>query len=175
MTITQLETLVVSWLNAVRGARELVKGRIGEAAAPSVPYLMFSVDVVQLPDSIPNRITGNTQTAAAVVGQVEIAMSFVGDLPAPHSARNDATSTLISLRHSQRTADIYAGAGLMAVGPITNLSGLETGAMRQRFDCRLTLSATLTADADAETIHSLSAGIFEHTKPFTTTIVITEP
>lgn len=173
MTITQIETAVAAWLNAVRGARELVKGRIGEAAAPSVPYLMYSVDVVQLPDSIPTRIADDTQTAGAVA-VLEVALSFVGDIAPGHSARNDASLIMLSLRHSQRTADILAVAGLMGVGSITNMTALEVGTLRQRYDCRLTLSATLTADAEAETIHTVEAGFFEHTLPFSTTIDITE-
>lgn len=174
MTPTQLETAVAAWLNAVRGARELVKGRIGEAPAPAVPYIMYSVDVLELPDSIPTHDDGTTQTVRASAVPVEIALSIVGDLAAPATARNDAARLLLTLRMSQRTADVLAMAGLAGVGPVRNMSAVEVGTMRQRFDTRVTLSAILTAEAATETIGQVEIGVFEHTIPTSFQLQIAE-
>ncbi len=175
MTITEIETAVAAWLNAVRGARLLVKGRIGEGAAPAVPYLMYAVDLTELPDSIPVD-TDTLQTARAPDTRLEVAMSVVGDIAAGNrSARNDAATLALSLRHSQRTADVLAQCGLWGVSPIRNLTAVEVGAMRQRYDFTVTLSAILTADAPAETIHEVTAGVYELTIPTQVDITITEP
>lgn len=172
MTLTQIETAVAAWLNAIRGARQLVKGRIGEAPVPAVPYLTYSVDLVDVPDLVPVDLGTTTQTARASATPIELVVQFVGDLPDGHVARNDAAAAVLSLRHSQRWADLYTAAGLAGVSPIRNLSQLETGAMRQRFDVRLTLSAILTADAPAELIETVQAGIYESTIPTVITLEI---
>ena len=52
MTLTEIETATAAWINAVRGARVLVKGRIGEAAAPEAPYVMFAANLVEMPDFV---------------------------------------------------------------------------------------------------------------------------
>lgn len=175
MTITEIETAVAAWLNAVRGARQLVKGRIGEAAAPALPYLMYAVDITELPSSIPVDV-GATQTARAPDTRVEVIMSVVGDITAGgHAARNDAATLALSLRHSQRTVDVLAQCGLWGVSTIRNLTAVEVGAMRQRYDLTVTLSAILTADAPAETIHEVTAGVYELTIPTQVDITITEP
>lgn len=176
MTITEIETAVAAWLNAVRGARQLVKGRIGEAAAPSVPYLMYSVDIAELPSSIPVDMGSGAQTARAPDTRIEVIMSVVGDIATGgHAARNDAAALVLSLRHSQRTADMLAQCGLWGVSPIRNLTAVEVGTMRQRYDLTVTLSAILTADASAETIHEVTAGVYELTIPTQVDITITEP
>lgn len=175
MTITEIESAVAAWLNAVRGARQLVKGRIGEAAAPAVPYLMYSVDITELPSSIPVDMD-IAQTARAPDTRVDVTMSVVGDIASgAHAARNDAATLVLSLRHSQRTADVLAQCGLWGVSPIRNLTAVEVGAMRQRYDLTVTLSAILTADAPAETIHEVTAGVYELTIPTQVDITITEP
>lgn len=176
MTITEIESAVAAWLNAVRGARQLVKGRIGEAPAPAVPYLMYAVDLTQLPDSIPVDLGATAQTARAPDTRLEVVLSVVGDITsAAHSARNDAAALALSLRHSQRTTDVLAQCGLWGMSPIRNLTAVEVGTMRQRYDLTVTLSAILTADAPAESIHQVTAGVFELTIPTQVDITITEP
>lgn len=173
MTLTQVESAVAAWLNAVRGARALVKGRIGEAAAPAVPYLMYSVGTVELPDSIPVAMDVS-QTARAPDTVVEVNISVVGDITTGgHAARNDATALVLSLRHSQRTLDIKAAAGVWGVSQVQNMSALEVGTLRQRYDLTVTLSVILTADAAPETIEKVTTGIYELTIP--TQINVTEP
>lgn len=176
MTITELESAVAAWLNAVRGARQLVKGRIGEAPAPAVPYLMYAVDIAELPAHMPLDTDGTTQTVRAPDTRVEVPISVVGDITTGgHSARNDAAAFVMSLWQSQRTADMLAQCGLWGVGPVRNLTAVEVGTMRQRYDFTVTLSAILTADAPAETIESVTAGIYELTIPTQINVTITEP
>lgn len=175
MTLTDLETAVASWLNAVRGPRELVKGRIGEAAAPAVPYVMYSIDAVgELSALFEVEDDGTIQRTQASDTSVTVVMSVVGDLPgAP--ARNDALRILLTLGHSQRTADLLGKAGFLGLNGPRNMSAVEVGAMRQRWDCSVELSAILTAEAPSETIGGLEVGIYEHTIPTQIILDITEP
>lgn len=174
MTESDIESAVAEWLNAVRGSRVLVKGAIGESPAPSVPYVRYQLAGVQLPDFVALETGPTEQSARAADTRLTFLIDVVGDVGAD-TARRAAGRLALTLRHTQRTADLFAVAGLWSVGEIRNLTAVELGTMRQRMQFQLTLSAILTAETAEESMHTVQTGIHELTIPHTITITTTEP
>jgi len=158
-TVTTLDALtraVSRVLQTIRPASgAVVVGRVGEVAAPAVPYILFSIEsvtpqaspVVSYSDEDPPVTQTVTATAVPIVFLVEV----IGG-----AAMGDAFRAALALRVSQRSFDLWAIAGLMDITAPTNLSALEVGTMRQRAQFRLALSAALDYSIGAETIEHLT-------------------
>lgn len=173
-TPTQIENAVGAWLAAAMPARVLVRARIGEAPAPASPYLLYSLDAVEAPDSIRSETSEDAQRIEAADSRLTFVIEVVGDRPG-QTVRDDALRLGLSLRATQRTGDLFKVCGLWALGPLQNLTALETGTMRQRVRFTLTLSATLDSTETPETIGEVETGVFEGTIPAEITIQTTEP
>lgn len=175
-TIEMVERAVGLWLLKLKGTRELVRGLVGESAAPKVPYIRWNLTDVEFPDFIPVTMPG---TGRQIAYASDVPMTFVievcGNLLRGETAADSARRLVLSLRHTQRTADLYRVAGLRGVSGIQNLTDVEVGAMRQRMRFTLTLSATLCAQAPEETMHTVTTGIHELTIPHTVELTTTEP
>lgn len=173
-TIPDIETAIAAWLKKVAGGRQIVKGRIGEAPAPNDPFIMYALEDIDLPNSVESKILDDgTQMASAPDTTVTFVLEVVGDMNA-ESARAAAARLQLTLYHSQRTADIFGSVGFWSVGSAQNLSGLEVGAMRQRFRIPLVLSAKLAAFDAPETIEQVDLGIHELTIPHDIEITVNQ-
>jgi hypothetical protein len=170
MTLTELENAFGLTLAAIMPARELVKGRVGDAAVPATPYVMYEAEDITLPDSPVVSISDDetTQTVSAVT-PVTFLLNFVGG-----NAQSDAVRFSLALRLSQRTADLWKVCGLWGVSQIIDLSAVENGTMRARAEVRVTLSATLHIEHAAELIETVDIEITEPQSVYDMTITVNE-
>lgn len=176
MTPLQLEQAVADWLVLAAPGRVLVKGRVGEAAAPDGPYVLYWLERYTLPDSPRVSVPAPfiDQKVEAPATPCEFGIVVVGDR-AGQTARDDALRLCLSLRQTQRSADLLKVCGLMGVSEVANRSALETGTHRSRADFRLTLSAILDLSEPGEVIEQVDLGIHELTIPHTATITVEGP
>lgn len=166
-TIAQVEDAVAALLSAL--GRTVVQGRIGEAGAPSSPYAMWSLESLELSDFPVITIDGLTQTIISTNTPLEFLINLVGG-----PAMVDATKFGLSLRQTQRTADLYKLCGLSGLTPFLNLAALETGTYRQRIEFRLTLFAAVDLVVTPEWIETQCVEIREASKEFDETICYTQ-
>lgn len=177
MAIT-LDALKRALSKAIKGAvsaRQVIEGKVGEDAAPSSPYVMFSIDGFTPSDFPVTTITGpddaEIQTVTACAVPVVFLIDVVGG-KGSNDAWQDTSNIILNLRLSQRSFDLYAVCGLMGVTNPVNLSALETGSMRSRVQFRITLSAALDLTAEAEIIESIDVTVIEPQRLYDETFTI---
>lgn len=150
------------------GGRVVVQGRIGEAGAPASPYVMWSMDAIDLPDFTVTDVDGVEQVIVATNTPLEFVLDWVGG-----AAMADAALFGLSLRQSQRLFDLWRLCGLSGIGRIQNLSALETGAFRQRVQTRLSLFTAVELTAPLELIETSVIQVREAAKELDETINVT--
>lgn len=166
-TLTQVEDALAPLLTV--SGRLPVQGRAGEAAAPDVPYTLWDLDSLELTDFPVVKIEGANQIIIAANTPLEFVLNFVGG-----NAMADAVTFGLSLRQSQRTADLYKLCGLSGLSPMRDLSAVETGTFRQRVEVRLTLFAAVDLTVAAELIETSCVQVREASKEFDETYCVTE-
>jgi hypothetical protein len=167
-TLVQVENAVAALLVAL-GGRTIVQGRIGEDGAPSTPYAMWRLDRISLDDFTRTELNGTDQIVIASNTPLEFVINIVGG-----AAMTDMVRFCLSLRQSQRTADLYKLCGLSGVGPMQDLSALEVGTYRQRVEVRLTLFTALELTAPVELIETICMQVLEPLKEFDETYCMTQ-
>lgn len=166
-TLVQVEDAVAALLVAL--GRTVVQGRIGEDGAPATPYAMWRLDRIQLDDFTRTTISGTDQIVIATNTPLEFVINIVGG-----AAMADTVKFALSLRQSQRAADLYKLCGLSGVGPFQDLSAVEVGTFRQRVEHRLTLFTALDLTAPAELIETMCINVVEPQKEFDETYCYTQ-
>lgn len=166
-TLVQVEDAVAALLVAL--GRTVVQGRIGEDGAPSTPYAMWRLDRIELGDFTRTTVGATEQIVIASNTPLEFVINVVGA-----AAMADTVKFALSLRQSQRTADLYKLCGLSGVGPFQDLSGLEVGTYRQRVEFRLTLFTALDLTAPVELIETICVNVIEPLKEFDETYCVTQ-
>lgn len=165
--LVQVENAVAALLAAL--GRAVAQGRIGEAGAPATPYAIWRLDRIQLEDFTRTEISGSNQIIIAANTPLEFVINIVGG-----AAMADMVKFALSLRQSQRTADLYKLCGLSGLGPMQDLSALETGTYRQRVEVRLTLFTALDLAAPVELIETMCINVIEPLKEFDETYCYTQ-
>lgn len=182
-SLTDVENAVAALLVSATG-REIVQGRIGEGAVPAAPFVLWDLDRIDIqdftrtelfePEAIanPNVIVlsdGNPEAVSTEAQQIIISpntpLEFVINMIGG-SAMADMVRFALSLRQSQRTADLYKLCGLSGVGPMLDLSAVEIGTYRQRVEMRLTLFTALDLTAPAELLETTRIHVVEASKQF---------
>lgn len=133
----------------------LVVGRVGEVSVPATPFIMYAVDTFTPQGFTVTEIAGDkpdeTQTVQSRATPVTFVVEVIGG-----EAAQDAWACCAVLRQSQRWLDLWGISGLAGVSDPINLSALETGTMRQRWQLRITLFATLELTNAAEVIEQVT-------------------
>lgn len=150
--------------------REPVRGWYGEAPAPSGPYFFYRPEIAEFPDIL----TADVDSAGTVqmvqgLSMVTVSFSFNGG-----DAMGDAVKFRLALHQTQRTVDLYLVAGLLGVTAPQDMTALELGTMRTRADIRLSLSAALTLENDAEIGETQGIRIREQAHGYDQTITIVD-
>lgn len=166
-TLIQVEDAVAARLVAL--GRTVVQGRIGEDGAPATPYAMWRLDRIEMGDFTRTVLDGADQIVIATNTPLEFVINIVGG-----AAMADMVKFALSLRQSQRTADLYKLCGLSGFGPMQDLSALEVGTFRQRVEVRLTLFTALDLTAPVELIETICVNVLEPLKEFDETYCVTQ-
>lgn len=151
-TLTQVEDAVAALLGAL--GRELVQGRIGEAPSPAEPYALWSLDRLTLSDFPVKSFGDVNQVIVSTNTPLEFLIDLVGG-----PAMADAVRFGLSLRQTQRTADLYKLCGLSGITSPQNLSAVEVGTYRQRVQLRLTLFTAVELTAPVEYIDTICVNV----------------
>lgn len=159
-TLDVVETAFATYLRDVLPARVMVRGRVGEAAAPATAATLWDVATVTASDNPVTTYEDDDQIVTSTDTVVSFLVTLIGG-----SAMADAVRVCNGMRASQRTGDLYAVCGLWGVDPAQDLTALETGTMRTRAEFRVALSAAIetvfireTIDAEQVTIDTPAPG-----------------
>jgi len=151
--------------------RVMVVGRVSEGAVPKSPYIVYRLDKIQMDPQDPTVIVddANTQQVMANATPLEYVVEWVGG-----DAMGAAFRFSNLIFATQRTADLYAVCGFLDISDLMDLSGLELGTMRARVQARVTLNASLTSTAAAETIEHQGLRVIEQPHSFDKTFTVTQ-
>ena len=127
---------------------------------------MWSLDRIELQDFTRTEYDTD-QIIISPNTPLEFIIEMIGG-----NAMADAVRFGLSLRQSQRTADLYLYCGLSGISPPQNLAGVELGDYRQRVQLRLTLFTALTLTAPAELIETSCVQVIEQSKEFDETYCV---
>lgn len=154
--LIDVENAVATLLKTVTPARDLIQGRAGEGPAPSSPAAMWVLESVEMPDHMHREYTDADQIVIATGSRLEFLIEFFGG-----SAMADAVRFNLSLRQTQRTADLYKLCGLSGTDTPRNLSAVELGSYHQRAQMRLYVWTSLDLTAPAELMDSVQVQVNE--------------
>lgn len=165
-SIADVENALADMLTATTG-RPVEQGRIGEGPAPSRPTAIWNLERIETV----GRMRVEMGTRQRIVAS-DTRMTFVVEMIGGNAA-DDMLRFLMSFRASQRWADIYRYCGLMRYTEPINLSAVETGRYRQRYETSITLSTGVDLVVPAELVDKVSITVREDSKPFQETFTVT--
>ena len=169
-TTAQIADAFAAYLHAILPGRMMIEGNVGEGAAPSVPACIWRLTSIE-PDDFPRvEYVGDDQLLHSVTP-----LTFrVTCLGGPDTI--DACFRVAAgLRLSQRTSDLFKVCGFWGTQPVTDLSALETGTMRQRAEMLVVLSADITMTSPREWMDQVDLRVEAPAKAFDETVTVQGP
>ncbi len=165
-TLAEIENAIALLLKQT--GREVVQGQIGEFGVPNRPYISWNMNKIDFFDSVDTEMTPLGQVVKARSTPIDILINFAGG-----NAFVDASTFCLSLRQSQRTADLYTLCGFAGVTPLQNLTAVELGKFRERVQFTLTLYAEITLSNTAEFIETVGVRVrSKSNQPYDNTFIV---
>ncbi len=140
-TLDELRDAILLWVQDISG-REIVLANSGEGPRPRVPYVEVFIELFENPTSQVSTLSGDglTETVTANI-RATITLDVYGDNPM------QVTSRLIrSLFSATRFLDLWQICGLGNVEDATDLTALQTGALKPRAQVRFHVYCAFSDD-----------------------------
>ena len=158
-TLSELEDLIYDWLLDVTG-REVVSAGYNESGVPSVPYCASEIkDTNPLDHPVVKLSADGLTESIETLKTFSVKIQLIGGNAATSIGRVTA-----SVWSTARHFDLWTVAGLGGLTPSIDLTKLETGKLRQRWETKLTLYATIKDDFTGEYEESFSLTVNENDK-----------
>lgn len=137
-TLSELEDAIHDWLKIITG-RETVRSNYDEQGLPITPYCAFRIKETVPMDHPTRTLSGDGLTETIeVMNQVKINITLLGG-----EASAAINKVIASAWAANRNIDLWVISGMGGFSNPLDLTSLETGAMRQRWEATLTLYTTL--------------------------------
>lgn len=155
-TLKELEDAIYDWLLLATG-REIVSGGYDEMQGSSVPSIAFEIKNINNHDH-PTRSLSVDGLTESIEQSAEIKIKIV---VLGGSAMQAINRVIASTWSATRSFDLWKICGLGGFTPPIDLTALETGALRQRWESTLTLYATIGEDFTGEYFESYKLTVNE--------------
>lgn len=167
-TFVEVEDAILGWCASVSG-REIVLENDDEDFVPRTPYVSVLLTTSTVPNSARSVLSNDGMTETVFSSAVITAkINTVGG-----DAQQAASRLTLSLKSMLRHQDLWVIMGYGEASDITNLTGLEVGAMRERREFTVTFNTGLQETFDANYFNEIEITVNEQTKPSTETRTIT--
>ncbi len=150
-TLDELRDAVLAWVQNISG-REIVLANSGEGAIPREPYVEVFIELFENPTSQASAISedGLVETVTANV-RATITLNIYGDNPMQAASR-----LARSLFSAGRYLDLWQVCGLGNVENATDLTALQTGALKPRAQMKFNVYSVFSDE--------FISSFFEHVK-----------
>lgn len=126
-TLDNLRDVLLQWCFDITG-RVLVLANSGQGPKPSEPYVEVFLSSYDTPTFQVAKLSGDGLTETVTSNTLmSVQLDLYGNNP-----MQDASKLMRSLFSSQRFLDLWQISGLSGVDTVSDLTAIETGAMKQR-------------------------------------------
>lgn len=140
-TLSDLEDAIFEWLETITG-REIVRSDHDEGHLPKEPYCSFRINETKpLDHPVAVLSTDGLTETIEQMSEIKVKIVLLGG-----AASAVINRVIASMWAADRNVDLWAISGLGGFTNPLDLTSLETGAMRQRWETTLTLYTTLSED-----------------------------